>query len=48
MIAFVSGKVAEKLIGAVVVDVHGVGYEVQVAAGDYDRATLDTEVNFYT
>jgi Holliday junction DNA helicase RuvA len=48
MIAFVCGKVAEQFIGAGVDDVHGVGYEVQVAAGDYDRATLDTEVKFYT
>ena len=48
MIAFVEGKVAEKFVGAVVVDVHGVGYEVEVAAGDYDRATLGDEIKFYT
>lgn len=48
MIAHVIGKVAEKFNGSVIVDVHGVGYEVNVAAGDYDDALLDSEVKFYT
>jgi Holliday junction DNA helicase RuvA len=48
MIAFVKGLVAEKFVGAVVVDVAGVGYEVQVATGDYDRANLGDEIKFYT
>lgn len=48
MIAHVIGKVAEKFNGAVIVDVHGVGYEVNVAAGDYDGVLLDSEVKFYT
>lgn len=38
----------EKLITSVIVDVHGVGYEVSVAAGDYDRAVLNEKVKFYT
>lgn len=48
MIAHVSGIVAEKFNSSVIVDVHGVGYEVAVAAGDYDRAVLNEEVKFYT
>lgn len=48
MIAHVIGKVAEKFNNAVIIDVAGVGYEVSVAAGDYDAAVLDTEIKFYT
>jgi Holliday junction DNA helicase RuvA len=48
MIAFVQGKVVEKFLSSVVVDVGGIGYEVQVAAVDYDQAAPDTEVKFYT
>ena len=48
MIAHVFGKVAEKFAGAVVVDVQGVGYEVQVAAGDFEAINLDTDVKMYT
>lgn len=48
MIAHVSGVVAEKFGNSVIVDVHDVGYEVQVAAGDFDRALLNEPVKFYT
>jgi Holliday junction DNA helicase RuvA len=48
MIAHVEGTVTEKLVTSVIVDVHGVGYEVSVAAGDYDRALLNEKVKFYT
>ena len=48
MIAFVSGRVVEKFLGSVVIDVHGIGYEVQVATSDYDRANLSDEIKFYT
>ncbi len=48
MIAHVEGTVTEKLLTSVIVDVHGVGYEVNVAAGDYDRAALGETVKFYT
>lgn len=48
MIAHVSGVIAEKLHGAVIVDVNGIGYEVQVAAGDYDACVLGEDVKFYT
>ena len=30
------------------VDVHGVGYEVSVAAGDFEAAVLNQDVKFYT
>lgn len=48
MIAHVSGIVAEKFNSSVIVDVHGVGYEVAVAAGDYDAALLNESVKLYT
>ncbi len=48
MIAHVFGTVAEKFGGAVIVDVAGVGYEVNVAGGDYDSVALNQQVKFYT
>ncbi len=48
MIAHVAGVVAEKFGSSVIVDVRGVGYEVQVPAGDFERALLHDEVKFYT
>lgn len=48
MIAHVSGVVAEKFNSSVIVDVQGVGYEVAVALGDYERAVLNEQVKFYT
>ena len=48
MIAHISGIVAEKFNSSVIVDVHGVGYEVAVALGDYEHATLHEEVKFHT
>jgi Holliday junction DNA helicase RuvA len=48
MIAHVFGIVVEKVGSSVIVDVHGVGYEVQVAAGDFDATVLESNVKFYT
>lgn len=48
MIAHVWGTVTEKFGNSVIVDVHGVGYEVQTALGDYEKALLHEEVKFYT
>lgn len=48
MIAHVSGVVAEKFNGAVIVDVQGVGYEVAVALGDYEKALLNEPIKLYT
>ncbi len=48
MIAHVSGVVAEKFGNAIIVDVNGLGYEVQVAVGDFDSAVLGEQVKFHT
>lgn len=48
MISHVSGVVAEKFANSVIIDVHGVGYEVQVAASDFEIASLGEDVKFYT
>ncbi len=48
MIAHVYGVVAEKFGSSAIVDVQGVGYEVQLAAGDFDAAILNSTVKFYT
>lgn len=48
MIAHVSGIVAEKFAHSVIVDVHDIGYEVQVPLGDFERALLGESVKFYT
>ncbi len=48
MIAHVSGTVVEKFNSSVIVDVAGVGYEVQVALGDFDDTRLEAQVKFYT
>ena len=48
MIAHVSGVVVEKFGSSVIVDVHGIGYEVQVASGDFDAAELESSAKFYT
>lgn len=48
MIAHIVGTVAEKFGGAVIVDVSGVGYEINVASGDYDAVRLEQVVKFYT
>jgi Holliday junction DNA helicase RuvA len=48
MIAHVSGIVAEKFASSIIVDVHDIGYEVQVAINDFDRALLGEPIKFYT
>lgn len=48
MIAHVLGIVAEKFNASVIVDVNGIGYEVQVSSGDYEQALLNESVKFYT
>lgn len=48
MIAHVSGVVAEKFNSSIIVDVSGVGYEVSVARGEFERALLNESVKFYT
>lgn len=48
MIAHVSGIVAEKFAHSVIVDVHDVGYEVQVPLNDFDTALLGENIKLYT
>lgn len=48
MIAHVFGVVAEKFGNSVIVDVHDIGYEVQVPLGDFENALLGEPVKFYT
>lgn len=48
MIAHVAGIIAEKFNSSVIVDVHGVGYEVAVALGDYEKALLNEPMKFHT
>ena len=48
MIAHIEGKIVEKFAGSVIVDVHGVGYEIALANTDFDEATLTETRKFYT
>ncbi|MFZ1812092.1 MAG: Holliday junction branch migration protein RuvA [Candidatus Saccharimonadales bacterium] len=48
MIAHITGDVVEKFNSAVIVDVHGVGYEVNVPLGDFDAVKLNETVKLYT
>lgn len=48
MIAHVSGIIVEKVDSALIVDVHGVGYEVQVTLTDFETYLLNQEAKLYT
>lgn len=49
MIAHIKGKVVEKFPpSSVIVDVQGVGYEVNLTALDFEETSLDDETKFYT
>lgn len=48
MIAHVAGEVVEKTNDALIIDVGGLGYEVQVASGDFEAARLGENSKFYT
>lgn len=48
MIAHVSGEVVEKTGDALIIDVGGLGYEIQVATGDFEVATLGSAIKLYT
>ena len=48
MIARIEGILVEKFAGSVIVDVHGVGYELNVPTGDFESALLSEKVKFYT
>lgn len=48
MIAHVEGKIVEKFANSVIIDVHGVGYEVTVPTPDFEKTNLDDKIKFYT
>ena len=48
MIAHIKGTVAEKFLNSVIVDVHGVGYEIALTALDYENVNVGEEYKFYT
>lgn len=48
MIAHVEGIVAEKFGNVVIVDVSGVGYEVNVSLGDFETAVVGQAAKFHT
>lgn len=48
MIAHIFGKAVEKMNSSIIVDVHGVGYEIQVPTVDMDATELGGDVRFYT
>jgi Holliday junction DNA helicase RuvA len=48
MIAHIKGQIAEKFANSVIVDVHGVGYELTVTTPDFENIKLDDEIKFYT
>ena len=48
MIAHIEGVVAEKFLNSVIVDVHGVGYELTLTSIDFDAISLGETHKFYT
>lgn len=48
MIAHISGIITEKFMSSVIVDVHGVGYELTISAPDAETVNVNDEVKFYT
>jgi Holliday junction DNA helicase RuvA len=48
MIAHVSGVVAVKNLASVVVDVGGIGYEIQISRGDFNKTTIGEKITFQT
>lgn len=48
MIAHVFGKIVEKFGNSLIVDVHGVGYEIQVSFNDFETALLESDTKYHT
>lgn len=48
MIAHLDGQVTEKLPSSIIIDVHGVGYEVIISAPDAEIVNLGDQKKFYT
>jgi Holliday junction DNA helicase RuvA len=47
MIATLSGEVSEKLTNTIIIDVHGVGYEIFVTTEDYSRFVLNKQIKAF-
>lgn len=48
MIAHIHGTISEKCNNTLIVDVQGIGYEVQVSLTDYDGATMGDTLKLHT
>lgn len=48
MIAHLAGTITEKFQNSVIIDVHGVGYELAISTPDFENTHLDDQVKFYT
>lgn len=48
MIAHLRGKIEEKFGNSLILDVHGVGYEITVPTPDFEAYNLSEERKFYT
>ncbi|MBQ6461612.1 Holliday junction branch migration protein RuvA [Candidatus Saccharibacteria bacterium] len=48
MIAHINGIIVEKFNNSLIVDVHGVGYEIMVPTPDFEDVKLGEERKFYT
>ena len=48
MIAHVWGVLTEKRLNSLIIDVNGIGYEVQVDKNDYEDAVINDEIKLYT
>ena len=48
MIAHIKGEIAEKFANSVIIDVHGVGYEISLTSPDFDALNLNDTVKVYT
>lgn len=47
MIAHIKGEIAEKFANSVIIDVHGVGYEISLTSPDFDALNLNDTVKVY-
>lgn len=48
MISFIRGTVAVKLVDSLIIDVHGIGYEVRVTPRLWQQARAQAEIQIYT
>ena len=47
MIATLMGEVAEKLVDQVILDVHGIGYELYISSFEHDQLSLNEQYKLY-